>query len=108
MRTWFEISLHWSAVGRLFLVTTILYTLKDAAERDRLKGTTFIQLHVLVGAWSGLVALGQSVYPLGFAPQRGIIMYALSLLFFTKAIKGQKEKQLEQERKGNDLGGGPS
>ena len=36
-----------SRVGRLALLTAVLYTLKDAADRDRLEGTTFIQLNYL-------------------------------------------------------------
>lgn len=92
MRTWFEISLQWSAIGRLFMIASMIYSLKDAAERDRLTGTTFIQLNLLVGVWSALVGLGQSIYPLGFAAYRGVEMYAFSLPFFTKALKSQKEK----------------
>jgi hypothetical protein len=33
--------------ARLELLGTLLYTLKDAADRDRLEGTTFIQLNFL-------------------------------------------------------------
>lgn len=91
-RTWFEISLRWSAISRLFLIWTMIYTLKDAAERDRLTGTTFIQMNALVGLWAVLVGLGQSVYPLGIAFYRGVEMFAFSLLFFVKAYKSQKEK----------------
>jgi zinc transporter ZupT len=91
-RTWFEISLHWSAISRLFHIWTMIYTLKDAAERDRLTGTTFIQMNVLVGLWAVFIGLGQSVYPLGIAFYRGVEMYAFSLPFFVKAYKSQKEK----------------
>jgi hypothetical protein len=79
-------------MGRLFLIAAMIYSLKDAAERDRLTGSTFIQLNVMVGMWSALVGLGQSIYPLGFAAYRGVEMYAFSLPFFTKALKSQKEK----------------
>lgn len=91
-RTWFEISLQWSAVARLFMIATMIYSLKDAAERDRLTGTTFIELNVMVGAWAVLVGLGQAVYPLGFAAYRGVEMFAFSLPFFLKAYKSLKEK----------------
>lgn len=74
------------------MVTTMIYSLKDAAERDRLTGTTFIQLNLMVGAWAALVGLGQSVYPLGFNLSRGIEMFVFSLPFFIKAYKSQKEK----------------
>ena len=41
----------------LLLGSTILYILKDAAERNRLEGTTFIKLNLMVGLW----ALGAGV-----------------------------------------------
>ena len=88
----FDVSLKWSAVARLFMISTMVYTLKDAAERDRLTGTTFIQLNLMVGLWAILVGIGQSVFPLGFAAKRGVEMYALSIPFFIRALKSQKEK----------------
>lgn len=91
-RTWFEISLQWSAVARLFMIATMIYSLKDAAERDRLTGTTFIEMNIMVGAWAVLVGLGQAVYPLGFAAYRGVEMFAFSIPFFLKAYKSRKEK----------------
>jgi len=59
-RTWFEISLQWSAVSRLFMISTMIYSLKDAAERDRLTGTTFIQLNTMIGFWALVVGLVSS------------------------------------------------
>lgn len=88
----FEVSLQWGAVARLLMISTMIYSLKDAAERDRLTGTTFIQLNVMVGLWSFLVAIGQSITPFSFQPYRGVEMFAFSLPFFIKAIKSQKEK----------------
>ena len=44
-------SLYASGVASIGLVTTIVYSLKDAGERDRLSGTSFIQMHYLVGLW---------------------------------------------------------
>jgi hypothetical protein len=41
-------------LARLTLVTTMLFSLKDAGERNRLKGTTFIQMNALIGIWSFL------------------------------------------------------
>jgi hypothetical protein len=96
-RTWFEISLQGSAVARLFMISTMIYSLKDAAERDRLTGTTFIQLNIMVGAWALLVALGQAIYPLGFAAYRGVEMFAFSLPFFLKALKSLKEKEAQEK-----------
>jgi len=92
IRTWFEISLQWSAVARLFMISTMIYSLKDAAERDRLTGTTFIQMNVMVGFWASIVGLGQAIYPLGFAAYRGVEMFAFSFPFFLKAFKALKEK----------------
>ena len=74
------------------MITTVVYSLKDAAERDRLTGTTFIQLNLLVGAWAVLVGLGQAVFPYGFAANRGVEMFAIGLPFLIKALKSQKEK----------------
>jgi len=42
-----ELSLLIARFNRLALLTLMLYTLKDAADRDRLGGTTFIQLNYL-------------------------------------------------------------
>jgi hypothetical protein len=91
-RFWFEVSLQWSALARLGMISTMIYSLKDAAERDRLTGTTFIGLNVMVGFWALAVALAQGVTPLGYAPHRGVEMFAFSLPFFVKAFKSQKEK----------------
>lgn len=91
-RTWFEISLHWSAVSRLFMIASIIYSLKDSAERDRLTGTTFIEMNIMVGSWALLVGLSQAVYPLGFAAYRGVEMFAFSIPFFLKAYKSRREK----------------
>jgi len=45
--TYYQIFSRLSRLARLGLMTTILYTLKDASDRDRLKGTTFIQLNFM-------------------------------------------------------------
>lgn len=92
-RTWFEISLQWSAVARLSMIATMIFTLKDAAERDRLTGTSFIELNLLVGSWAAVVGLGQTFYPLGFAVHRGVEMFAFAIPFFLKAYKSHKEKR---------------
>lgn len=52
-KTMFDSSLQWSAVSRLFLIATAIFSLKEAAEADRLsRGNTFIQLNLMVGAWA--------------------------------------------------------
>lgn len=101
-RTMFEISLQWSGVARLAMLTTLIYSLKDAAERDRLTGTTFQQLNMLVGGWAVLVGLGQAVYPLGFAFTRGVAMFTLAFPFFLRAYKAQQEKLAQAEKKTGD------
>jgi len=77
----------------LFLIGTMIFSLKDAAERDRLTGTTFIQLNRLVGAWAVAVAAGQMVtvesrVVLG----RGVEMAGFGAWFFLKAWKSVREK----------------
>jgi len=39
-----------SKLARFGLMTTIMYTLKDASDRDRLSGTTFVQLNFVAAA----------------------------------------------------------
>lgn len=92
----FEISLQWSAVARLSMLAAMIFTLKDAAERDRLDGSTFIKLNVLVGLVSVAAGLGQAAYPAGVAARRGVLFLFFSGLFFLKAYKGQLAKQLKQ------------
>lgn len=48
----FDISLQWSALARLSLVASMVYSLKDASERNRLTGTTFITLNFMVALWA--------------------------------------------------------
>ena len=45
-------SLTVASVARLCLVSALLLVLKDAAERRRLEGSTFIKLNLLIGLWS--------------------------------------------------------
>jgi hypothetical protein len=46
------VSLTISSMSRLGLMSVILYVLKDAAERKRLDGSTFIKLNLMVGLWA--------------------------------------------------------
>ena len=46
------VSLTISSMARLGLMSVILYVLKDAAERKRLGGSTFIKLNMMVGFWA--------------------------------------------------------
>jgi hypothetical protein len=74
------------------MIATMVYSLKDAAERDRLTGTTFIQMNIMVGVWAFLVGVGQSIHALGIAANGGVLMFALAGTFFLKAYKANKEK----------------
>ena len=49
--------LYACGLARLGLVATAIYNLKDAGERDRLTGTTFIHLNQLFGVWLVLCKL---------------------------------------------------
>ena len=53
-KTLFDISLQWSGVARLFLISTIILSLKDAADREEMTSTAFVKLNLLVAAWAGL------------------------------------------------------
>lgn len=97
LTTNFEISLKWSAVARLSMLATMIFTLKDAAERDRLGGTTFIQLNTLVGLVAVAAGMGQASYPSGAAARRGILFFFFSGLFFLRAYRGKLSKQLEKK-----------
>jgi hypothetical protein len=97
LKTNFQISLQWSAVARLSMIAVMIYSLKDAAERDRLGGTTFIQLNVLVGMVAFTVGFGQAVYPVATAARRGALFFVCSVAFFVKAYQGQTTKKLKQQ-----------
>ena len=98
-RSWFDVSLNGSAVSRLFMVATMIYSLKDAGERNRLSGTTFIQLNGLIGVWAMCVCMGQCIYPLGFAFYRGAEMCTFSLYFLAKTLKYFVQKQQQRDKK---------
>jgi len=40
-------------------MSSLIFSLKDLADRDKMKGMTFIKLNLLVAAWA---ALGKSVH----------------------------------------------
>ena len=92
-RSAFDISIQWSAISRLFLISTMIYSLKDAAERDRLTGSTFIQMNILVGSWALAVGFAQGL--LGY----WIEMLAFALPFYIKAYKSRLEKN---QKKGTE------
>lgn len=65
--------------NRLSLLALMIYTLKDAADRDRLGGTTFIQLNYLCALVLGIVGvLGGVVTPLGGANVAFAVFFAVN------------------------------
>lgn len=82
------------------MISTIIYSLKDAAERDRLSGTTYVRLNILVGSWAVMVAVGQLCQTVGIQASAGIEMFAISLPFFIKAFKGLTDQKNENAEKG--------
>jgi len=55
----FMLGIRLCRLAKFMLLTTILFTLKDAADRDRLEGTTFIELNFLssvsLATWAAFV-----------------------------------------------------
>lgn len=82
-----------SKMARLGFMATIMYTLKDASDRDRLSGTTFVQLNYLAAAafasitfyllptWGNLSSNGQILLAAG-----------LSAMTLWKGFNGKKKK----------------
>lgn len=71
-----------SRFNRLSFLTTILYTLKDAADRDRLGGTTFIKLNYL----AALVMAANSVFLGGLATKAGGVATAFATFFVFNGV----------------------
>eukprot|EP00544_Gedaniella_sp_CCMP2646_P014340 CAMPEP_0202489692 /NCGR_PEP_ID=MMETSP1361-20130828/7352_1 /ASSEMBLY_ACC=CAM_ASM_000849 /TAXON_ID=210615 /ORGANISM="Staurosira complex sp., Strain CCMP2646" /LENGTH=229 /DNA_ID=CAMNT_0049119479 /DNA_START=15 /DNA_END=701 /DNA_ORIENTATION=+ len=82
----FNISLQWSALARLFFVSSIIYSLKDAAEQGRLTGMAFIQMNFMIAAWALFVAIGQGTYRLGFSTSKSP-MILMSVPFMYGGIR---------------------
>lgn len=82
-----DIAMSLARFNRLSLLTFMIYTLKDAADRDRLGGTTFIQLNYLCALVLGIVGgvLGGGVMtPLGGSN------VAIAIFCVMNGILGQK------------------
>jgi hypothetical protein len=56
----FDISLEVSAIARLFLIASMLLTLKDADDKEQLSGKTFVQMNFMLAAWAFIGALRMS------------------------------------------------
>jgi CDGSH-type Zn-finger protein len=66
-----------SRFNRLAFLTTVLYTLKDAADRDRLSGSTFIKLNYL----AAMVMAANSMFLGGPATKVGGVAIAFATFF---------------------------
>jgi hypothetical protein len=90
-----ETSLWWSAVSRLFLITTMMYSLKDAAERDRLAGTTFIQMNFMIFIWLFTVGIAQglSVGEPFMLNKASLLPFSVPFLIETGRYQNEKKTQ---------------
>lgn len=77
-----------SRIARLGLMTTIMYTLKDAADRGRLGGTTFVQLNYLMTA--AFLTMTFYLSPTGPTPL-GTVSGALSVLTLYNGVTQEKK-----------------
>jgi hypothetical protein len=57
----FDISLEVSAIARLFLIASMLLTLKDADDKEQLSGKTFVQMNFMLAAWAFIGAYESSL-----------------------------------------------
>ena len=75
-----DIAMTLARFNRLSLLALMIYTLKDAADRDRLGGTTFIQLNYLCALILGIVGVlgGGVMTPLGGANVAFAAFFALN------------------------------
>jgi hypothetical protein len=84
-----DIAMSLARFNRLSLLALMIYTLKDAADRDRLSGTTFIQLNYLCALVLGIVGvLGGVMTPLGGANVAFAAFFAVNGLssYFKKSV----------------------
>ncbi|KAL3915622.1 MAG: hypothetical protein SGARI_008145, partial [Bacillariaceae sp.] len=76
-----------SRIARLGLMTSIMYTLKDAADRDRLGGTSFVQINYLMTA--AFLTMTFYLSPTGPTPL-GSVSGALSVLTLYNGVTQEK------------------
>ncbi|KAK1742010.1 hypothetical protein QTG54_007583 [Skeletonema marinoi] len=85
-----DIAMSLARFNRLSLLALMIYTLKDAADRDRLSGTTFIQLNYLCALVLGIVGVvgGGVMSPLGGANVAFAAFFAVNGLssYFKKSV----------------------
>lgn len=80
------VSLNLSSMARLGLLSVILYVLKDAADRDRLDGSTFIKLNMSVGLWALGVGMAQGYGQGEFNLRRAADKFLFGALFLNNGI----------------------
>ena len=90
---WLASAAQWEAAARCGVLATMAHVLQDAAERDRLSGTTFTRLNLLVAFWALAVTIGQAMNPWSRA-HWGAECLALAGPFLLGAYKGQRAKKL--------------
>jgi hypothetical protein len=77
-----------SRFARLGLLTSVMYTLKDASDRGRLNGTTFVQLNYTVSA--AFLTMAFYLSPVGATPL-GLLAGVMSVMtFFFGVTKSKK------------------
>mmetsp|Transcript_21864 Transcript_21864/g.52014 ORF Transcript_21864/g.52014 Transcript_21864/m.52014 type:complete len:375 (+) Transcript_21864:238-1362(+) len=92
--TSFLIFNHLSKLARFGMLTTIMYTLKDASDRGRLSGTTFVQLNLLAAA--AFLSIALYLLPsIGTfsANSQLLIVGALCVMTLSKGLVNMKPKK---------------
>lgn len=84
------LALPLSRFNRLAFFTLLLYTLKDAADRDRLGGTTFIQMNYLCALSMGV---NYFFYTSGIATPLGALSAAFTAFFAFNGITSYMKNQ---------------
>lgn len=95
-------SLNISSLARLGLLSVILYVLKDASDRDRLDGSTFIKLNVSVGLWALGVGIAQGFGEAEFSLRRAADKLLFAALFLNNGIISQLRKLGLMKKEDND------
>ena len=84
------VSITLSSIGRLGMLSFILYVLKDAAERKELESKTFIILNMIVGLWAFGVGIAQGLVnstPTNpFDIKRAADKFLFGVLFFNNGV----------------------
>lgn len=89
------VSLTISSMARLGLLSVVLYVLKDAAERKRLEGSTFVKLNMMVGLWAIGVGIAQGLIDgpmMPFNIRRAADKFLFGLLFLNNGVLSQLSK----------------